>query len=580
MLLWVQRLDRLCRIGSQPHMSVQARRQVWNTNAAALGSVLMTLMFIPMHLVAGAPIRAALLTLSVLCFATVPVLSMAQRHNLARPLLVFGFNACILVMQATDSSSRLWICYIAIACAAMVIFSDKHRFAGYVSALVSIVFAAIAASGMLDPISAALGQPPIPTAIDVAAVAAVMVITPVVIGRMSYQVAQHDQWRIRAVASLRHASEQANAANEAKSAFLANMSHEIRTPLAAVISLTQLARTSEAQVERDEYLTLASQSAKHLLSVVNDVLDLSKIEAGQLSLETEPIDLAALITEVATMARVRCAEKGIQVKIQTDLGPNPWRELDPMRLKQVLLNLLGNSAKFTDSGAIGLRVYARDTRVVFEAWDTGIGMTEQQLLRVFEPFQQAEASTTRKYGGTGLGLTICRQILSLWSSKLEIDSTPGEGTRVQFALELPSAQPLAPVEVVARPEADALRILIAEDNAVNQLIARRILEQQGHKIDVVDHGGLAVDIAHDGYDLVLMDLQMPVMDGLEATRRIRAKEKKHNIAPVPIIALTANAMRSDEERCAEVGMNGHLAKPLNPHLLQEVLRGLWLKKAS
>jgi signal transduction histidine kinase/CheY-like chemotaxis protein len=379
---------------------------------------------------------------------------------------------------------------------------------------------------------------------------------------------------------LRDATLAACSASEAKTRFLANMSHEIRTPLSGVIGLTELALdTGLDQVQRG-YLTQARESAEHLLQILNGVLDLSKIEAGRLSLEEVPIDVEALVHQVIGAVAPIAQERGLHLHVSVDVGGQSWRLGDPLRLRQVLLNLLNNALKFTERGQVSLTVAPVDRdRLNFEVRDTGIGMSKAQLEQVFEAFVQAEASTSRRYGGTGLGLAICRELVELFGGRIEVESKPGLGSVFWFTAVLPARDAAARVDPDQLPEVPSMRILLAEDNRVNQLVARKLLEKLGHDVTVVGNGRAAVEQAQAAaYDVILMDLHMPELDGLEATRQLR--RLRGRTGRVPVFALTADALEGARARCLEAGMNGHMSKPLRANEVRAMLAGMTRSKQS
>ncbi|WP_321491991.1 PAS domain S-box protein [uncultured Desulfobacter sp.] len=371
---------------------------------------------------------------------------------------------------------------------------------------------------------------------------------------------------------------QAEAANRAKSTFLANMSHEIRTPMNAIIGFAHLVRGQISDTEPQEMLFKIIRSGKHLLGIINDILDLSKIEQEALILENTTFLTSAVIDNVCSMIQDPISHKGLQLVVNNNPELDKLPVIgDPLRLRQILVNYLANSVKFTEQGRITLNaiVVQKNSRAVklrFEVQDTGIGISDVQKNTVFDSFVQADSMTTRKYGGTGLGLAISRQLARMMGGDAGVDSELGKGSTFWFTAELKIGDP-ADLKVEIGEKLTKLRenarILLVEDNEINQEVAKDILEQFGLSVDTAFNGRAAckkVD-AHQ-YDLILMDMQMPVMDGLEATQKIRTMP---NGTRVPIVALTANVFEEDRRRCLETGMNGFVAKPFEPGQLHAVL---------
>jgi PAS domain S-box-containing protein len=382
---------------------------------------------------------------------------------------------------------------------------------------------------------------------------------------------------------LRTARDAAMEANRAKSEFLANMSHEIRTPMNGVLGMLELALTASGQEDRTGYLETARYSAQSLLAILNDILDVSKIEAGRMDIQAAPFSLRGTIEDVFQLLRPRAREKGLEL-VLTLLDETPdGLVADAMRIRQVLTNLLGNAVKFTERGRVELRVDSRPDgagELLLNAVvaDSGIGISAEQQAIIFEPFRQADGSTTRQYGGTGLGLTISSRLVALMGGTIAVESAPGLGSTFRFTVPCRLAPadsvraPARPVSVAAAGPPRRLRILLAEDNPVNQRVAQRLLEKRGHDVSIVGDGLQAVEAARQAplFDLILMDVQMPAMDGLEATRAIRRLENPRRNS-VPIVAMTAFAMNDDRERCLAAGMNGHVSKPIDPAELSATL---------
>jgi signal transduction histidine kinase/AmiR/NasT family two-component response regulator len=359
----------------------------------------------------------------------------------------------------------------------------------------------------------------------------------------------------------------AESANTAKSAFLATMSHEIRTPLNGVLGMAQAMAADELTPVQRERLDVVHRSGEALLAILNDVLDLSKIEAGKLELETIEFDLGDLAQGAYSAFTALANKKGLSFAL--DIASARGRYLgDPTRLRQILYNLISNALKFTDQGEI--RVAARHDGGVLEVAviDTGLGISPENLARLFQKFDQLDSSTTRRFGGTGLGLAICHELAQLMGGEITVESQVGQGSRFIVRLPLPMVGEEKPLlKLAPAPPSDLkpmrLRVLAAEDNAVNQLVLKTLLHQLGLEPTVVEDGAACVAAWRASeWDVILMDVQMPVMDGLSATTHIRNLERETGRARTPIIALTANAMAHQVEQYLAVGMDGHVAKPI------------------
>ncbi|MGD2020300.1 MAG: ATP-binding protein, partial [Thiohalocapsa sp.] len=386
--------------------------------------------------------------------------------------------------------------------------------------------------------------------------------------------------RKRAETELRHARDMADRASRAKGDFLANMSHEIRTPLNAVIGLTRLSLETDPTPALREYLGKIDLSARSLLALISDILDLARIEAGKLEPRQEPLELGAVLERVRVMVEQQAAEKGLELRIEGPADPVGTLIGDGQRLTQVLLNLVGNAVKFTARGTVTLTVCVEQqdesqVRLGFTVTDTGIGIPEARRADLFDAFTQLDTSNTRGHGGSGLGLTISARLLALMGGRLRMDSVEGRGSRFWFGLAFPRTSEEANEVVAPAPALRALhgiRVLVAEDDPVSQLLARDLLSRRGAVVTVAANGAEAVAAAaQDGFDLILMDIRMPEMDGLEACRRIRAMP---NGGP-PIVALTANALAEERELCLAAGMDGYLTKPIDPEALYAEL-SRWL----
>ncbi len=380
-------------------------------------------------------------------------------------------------------------------------------------------------------------------------------------------------------------AEAAEIATRAKTAFLANMSHEIRTPMNAIIGLTYLLRQTPLSQDQRERLSRIDSAAQHLLSIINDILDLSKIEAGRMELDIRNFSLNELLNPMRSILGNQAASKGLTIEVETQNMPQ-WLKGDPTRLRQALLNYVGNAVKFSEQGVIYLRCCMleenKDGLIVrFEVQDSGIGIAEQHMAGLYEVFAQTDISTTRQYGGTGLGLTITKRIANLMGGEVGAESVLGQGSTFWFTARLQRGQAGLPnlvqtgTETLLRQLYTGAKVLLAEDNAINQEVALDMLRSVGLEVDVAENGRAVLEkIAKKHYDLVLMDIQMPELDGLETTKALRAQSIH---AELPVLAMTANAFEEDRQRCLDAGMNDFIPKPVMPEPLYAKLLH-WLPK--
>jgi len=406
---------------------------------------------------------------------------------------------------------------------------------------------------------------------------------------LNEELSEEIEQRKRVEKELHRAKEIAEAASKTKSEFLANMSHEIRTPMNGVLGTLQLLQDSGLTESQQQYVSIAYNSGESLLSLLNDILDFSKIEAGKLELELIPFDLHNLGHELTVLLKQKAAEREVELKTDLDADIPKILKGDPVRIRQILVNLMTNAIKFTEKGDVTIRAKVLEksekvVRIRLEVNDTGIGIEERSQRKLFNSFTQADGSTTRKYGGTGLGLAIVRQLVTMMRGRLGVESEVGKGSCfwAEIAFEVPDIVAESTQQPVTQiPQVLVGHVLLVEDNPVNQIIATKMLEKNGLSFEVANNGEEAVNrlkAEHD-FDLVLMDCQMPIMDGYAATQALREFEVESSKGHLPVIAMTANAMEGDREKCLDAGMDDYVSKPVNQQALKETL-AKWLDSKS
>jgi signal transduction histidine kinase len=373
--------------------------------------------------------------------------------------------------------------------------------------------------------------------------------------------------RLRQVSELKIELAQSRLADKAKDQFLATMSHEIRTPMNGVLGMAETLSATNLDTQQREYLHIITRSVESLLNIINDILDYSKITSSSLALESVPVDLEQVLGDIHSLLRTSAENQGIELEFEVEPAAHGWFLGDPTRIRQIVLNLVGNAIKFTQRGGVRVTCRAGDfadgCNLELKIRDSGIGIPADRLGAIFRQFEQADNSTTRRYGGTGLGLAISRKLARMMGGDIAVKSTEGKGSTFTVLLRLERTEkPVAvPVPEPAVLPDFGLRALVAEDNKFNQVVVRNLAKRIGISVDIAENGAEAVRMVGEGeYDLVLMDIRMPVMNGYEAAARIRARGDE--IASIPILAVTAEATKADIQQCLDAGMDQHLSKPL------------------
>ena len=486
------------------------------------------------------------------------------------PIAMWDVFYCIF---AASSGAEAWDALLVLLCMVCTAFGAVHSFTSELRLMLAYQYV------MLAGPAAITGLTNSPHHWMIAASIGVLLVFSTMQGEVMHQ----QYWNgLKDQDSLREAIREARSANEAKSAFLANMSHEIRTPLNGLLGMIAVTLESGLSGRQREQLEMAQQSGLLLCGILNDILDLSKIEAGKVMLESADFDLEASLDDLIRLAAPRAAQKGLKIHLDYGSGIPRWFRGDGGKLRQIALNYIENALKFTAEGGITVMVTAARANspameVTLAVRDTGIGISPGQQAKLFEKFSQADESTTRLYGGTGLGLVICKRLAEVMGGSVGVTSAAGRGSTFRATVPLQAVEPPSrganEAARNARPARELRgKVLLAEDNPVNQMFMTRLLARRGLTVDIAEDGQAAVDMSlATRYSIVFMDCQMPKMDGYQAAREIRAREEQSAAGRMPIVAMTANAMSGDRERCLEAGMDDYLSKPVAVDDLERLL---------
>ncbi len=385
--------------------------------------------------------------------------------------------------------------------------------------------------------------------------------------------------------NLMQAKEQAEESSKVKSEFLANMSHEIRTPISGILGVVDLLKASSLSTQQKDYVSIIESSTDLLMTIINDILDLSKIEAGKMTLENIPFDIRKNLNDVLALFETKAKEKDLYLKLEVADDVPQVLVGDPVRIKQIYMNLISNAIKFTEKGGITIRASLKDSKkekrqIHSEIIDTGVGIDKESRERLFKAFSQADVSTTRKHGGTGLGLAISQNLTIMMDGYIGVDSEPGKGSNFYFNIALTKGDPEQLRQKSKEQEEKKFSdgqfsILLVEDNKINQRVSSMLLRQLKQEVDIAENGRVAVDkVKERRYDVIFMDIHMPLMDGYEATEKIRMLEKENNQSPTPIVAVTANAVPEDREKCLNIGMDDYITKPFKKENLVNIFNQL------